>query len=243
MTANMKEHTGPVNSVQVRKNDNECVTSSSDGSCTIWDLMRFTRNNSFFASTFFKAALYHPDESQLLTTGTDRKITYWDAYDCSDIRVIDGSLTAEMTSLDISPDGTAFVSGGGDREVKLWNYDEGHCYFVGRGHSEPISKVKISPDQQHVISVGEEGAIFIWDYKSPVSNSSSPVANNSPAGGSPVPASSSPVPGSCPSTCPPSSSNATPTPLPRPMMSRPQSAMSFPALAFSGPIDIPPTET
>jgi WD40 repeat protein len=57
--------------------------------------------------------------------------------------VIDGSLVAEVTSLDISPDGMAFVSGGADREVKLWNYDEGHCYFVGRGHSEPIVKVNL----------------------------------------------------------------------------------------------------
>ena len=48
-----------------------------------------------------------------------------------------------MTSIDISPDGMAFVSGGADREVKLWNYDEGHCYFVGRGHSEPVVKVNL----------------------------------------------------------------------------------------------------
>jgi hypothetical protein len=37
-------------------------------------LQRFVRNNSLFASTFFKAILYHPDESQLLTSGTDRKV-------------------------------------------------------------------------------------------------------------------------------------------------------------------------
>ncbi|MCO5597565.1 hypothetical protein L7F22_051643 [Adiantum nelumboides] len=197
MISNMKEHKAQVNSIQVRKNDSECVSSSDDGSCVVWDLTRFTRNNSFFGSTFFKAVLYHPDESQLLTTGTDRKITYWDAFDCSPIRVVDGSLSAEMYSIDISPDGMAFVSGGADREVKLWNYDEGHCYFVGHGHSEPITKVKISPDQHHVVSVGGEGAIFIWDYKSPVSASTSPAANTSPASSSPVPAGDcvSPIPG------------------------------------------------
>jgi hypothetical protein len=30
-----------------------------------------------FASTQFQAIVYHPDQSQLLTTGTDRKLTYW----------------------------------------------------------------------------------------------------------------------------------------------------------------------
>ncbi|XP_024535234.1 cilia- and flagella-associated protein 52 [Selaginella moellendorffii] len=185
LIATMKEHVEVVNGVQVRKNDSECVSCSSDGSCIVWDLTRFTRNNSMFASTFFKAIQYHPDESQLLTTGTDRKITYWDAYDCAAIRIVDGSLTSEMTALDISPDGTAFVSGGYDKEVLLWNYDEGHPYFTGKGHSEPITKVKISPDQQHVVSVGEEGGIFIWDYKAPTSASTSPASVGSPASGSP----------------------------------------------------------
>jgi len=132
---------------------------------------RFVRNNSMTASNFFQAVNYHPDESQILTTGTDRKITFWDAYDCQAIRLIDGSLSSEMNCLDITPDGEGFVSGGVDREVKLWNYDEGHCYFVGLGHSGPITKVKISPNQQKIVSVGEEGAILIWDYRKPISNS------------------------------------------------------------------------
>jgi hypothetical protein len=112
---------------------------------------RFVRNNSMTASNFFQAVNYHPDESQILTTGTDRKITFWDAYDCQAIRLIDGSLSSEMNCLDITPDGEGFVSGGVDREVKLWNYDEGHCYFVGLGHSGPITKV-IDPPFLHPLS-------------------------------------------------------------------------------------------
>ena len=43
-----------MNSIALRKNDSECVSASSDGSAIIWDLARFSRNNSLFASTFFK---------------------------------------------------------------------------------------------------------------------------------------------------------------------------------------------
>ncbi|KAK3267174.1 hypothetical protein CYMTET_24255 [Cymbomonas tetramitiformis] len=167
MIASMKEHKGPVNAIELRANDSECVSASSDGSCIIWDLTRFTRNNSLFASTFFKAILYHPDESQLVTTGTDRKITYWDAYDGQAIRILDGSDSAELNALAISPDGEAIVSGGGDKDVKVWGYDEGHCYFVGRGHSGAITKVKISPDRSMIVSCGSEGAIFIWENLRP----------------------------------------------------------------------------
>jgi len=34
----LKEHKAEVTYIQVRRNDSECVTSSIDGSCVIWDL-------------------------------------------------------------------------------------------------------------------------------------------------------------------------------------------------------------
>jgi WD40 repeat protein len=56
--------------------------------------------------------------------------------------VIDGSLSSDMLCMDNSVDGQGLATGSGDREVKLWNYDEGHCYYVGLGHSAPVTKVK-----------------------------------------------------------------------------------------------------
>lgn len=162
MVASMKEHKGPVNAIALRANDSECVSASSDGSAIIWDLSRFSRNNSLFASTFFKACAYHPDESQIVTTGTDRKVTWWDAFDGQAIRILEGSTAAEINALDISAAGDVVVTGGGDKDVKIWGYDEGHCYHVGKGHSGAITKVKFTPDGEKIVTVGAEGAIFIW---------------------------------------------------------------------------------
>jgi WD40 repeat protein len=74
LEASMKDHRGPVNCIRVKANDDECVSASSDGSCIIWDLKTYKRRTSLFANTCFKAIVYHPDESQLVTTGTDRKV-------------------------------------------------------------------------------------------------------------------------------------------------------------------------
>mmetsp|Transcript_27035 Transcript_27035/g.71192 ORF Transcript_27035/g.71192 Transcript_27035/m.71192 type:complete len:300 (-) Transcript_27035:10-909(-) len=163
LLGSMKEHKAAVNSIKVRGNETEFVSASSDGSCIVWDMRRFVRNNSLFASTFFKAVLYHPDESQLLTAGTDRKITNWDAYDGSAIRIVDGSSSAEVSTLDIAASGEVFVSGGADKLVKLWHYDQGQCVAVGVGHSGEVCKVAVSPDQRTMVSVGEEGAILLWN--------------------------------------------------------------------------------
>mmetsp|Transcript_4864 Transcript_4864/g.10439 ORF Transcript_4864/g.10439 Transcript_4864/m.10439 type:complete len:634 (-) Transcript_4864:766-2667(-) len=167
LEASMKDHRGAVNSIKIKMDDEECVSASSDGSCIIWDLRTYKRRTSLFANTFFKSIIYHPDESQLVTTGTDRKITYWDAFDGQAIRIIDGSDNHEVNALAIDRDGEAIISGGGDKLVKLWGYDEGHCYFVGVAHSGAVTRVGVTPDKQKIVSVGTEGGIFIWDYVHP----------------------------------------------------------------------------
>jgi len=165
MIASMKEHKGPVYAISIKADDSECVSASADGSCITWSLTDqhpFVRINALFAANFFKSVAYHPDESQLLTCGTDRKITYWDVLNMNAIRIIDGSDSADVNSLHVNDDGKFFVSGGADKKVNLWNYDEGSKYYVGEGHSGSVSKVRISPDETRIISVGTEGGIFIW---------------------------------------------------------------------------------
>jgi len=70
-------------------------------------------------NTLFKYVCYHPLEHQLLTTGTDRKIGYWETLDASTVRELDGSMTGGVNALDVSADGLYFVCGGDDKMVKV----------------------------------------------------------------------------------------------------------------------------
>ncbi|KAJ3417382.1 Cilia- and flagella-associated protein 52 [Chytridiales sp. JEL 0842] len=160
----MKEHKGTVTCIKIRKNNLECVSSSSDGSCIIWDLTRYVRNQVLFAPSFFKAVNYYPDESQLLTSGTDRKVGYWEAFDGSLIRELEASQSDTINGLDITSNGKYFVIGGSDKLVKVYRYEEGDVAYVGIGHSTDIMQVKISPDQRHIVSVSADGAVFSWNF-------------------------------------------------------------------------------
>jgi WD40 repeat protein len=162
MDGSLKEHRGRVSDIKINKQDTQAVTSSYDGSCIIWDICNNTRIMCLFESTMFKQVLYHPDESQVLTTGSNRKITYWDCFDGQAIRMLDGSETGEINALACTEVGQHFVSGGQDKRVKVWDYDEGLQYFQGIGHSGDITKISISPDQKTIVSVGTEGAVFMW---------------------------------------------------------------------------------
>jgi WD40 repeat protein len=162
MIASLKEHKGPVNSVSVNDDDTECVSASSDGSCIVWSLERFCRSTVLFENTQFKACQFHPEQTQLLTTGTDRKIAFWDIADGNPIRILDGSHTDMLNCLAITNDGERFVAAGGEKLVQVYGYDQGVCNYVGAGHSGAIIQTKISPDQQTIVTVGDEGAIFMW---------------------------------------------------------------------------------
>jgi cilia- and flagella-associated protein 52 len=170
MEASLKEHRGRVADIRINKADTQAVSASYDGSCIIWDIKSHTRVMCLFESTMFKQIVYHPDESQLLTTGSNRKVTYWDCFDGQAIRMLDGSDSGEINALAISKEGEHFVSGGEDKKLKVWNYDEGICYHSGVGHSGSISKIEISPDQRFIVSVGTEGAIFIWHAPESISH-------------------------------------------------------------------------
>lgn len=155
LIGNVKEHSKKVNSVQITKSDQEVISASADGSIILWKVPEITdfanpenlkRLLSCQASTLFTGVRFHPDESQFLTCGSDRKLTYWSAGDGKEIRVLEGS-EQEINTVDITEKagGDLFLSGGNDRLVRLWNYDSGNLLALGRGHSGSITSLKISP--------------------------------------------------------------------------------------------------
>lgn len=60
--------------------------------------------------------------------------------------MLDGSDSGEINALAITSSGEHCVSGSEDKKVKIWDYDEGICYWEGIGHSGGVSRVAVSPD-------------------------------------------------------------------------------------------------
>ncbi|XP_069124586.1 cilia- and flagella-associated protein 52-like [Argopecten irradians] len=161
---NMMEHKGSVSAIRISKHDNMCVSSSFDGTTIIWNLERKNRSQIVFANTLFKCVVYNREENQIVTSGTDRKLVYWDVLDGSRIRVLDGSESGSINAMDITADGSVIATGGDDKILKLWNYDTGEVISVGLGHSGNIQRIKISPDNSHIVSVSADGAILVWKF-------------------------------------------------------------------------------
>jgi len=162
----MKEHKSKISCIKIKSNGLECVSSSEDGTVIIWDLERFVRLQMVMANTLFECVCYHPEEYQILTSGTDRKVVYWETYDGSQIRELDASETGGINGLDIDNRGKLFCTGGDDTILKVWDYQEGQVKFTGHGHADAITKTRISPNNELIVSVSADGGVVVWKYPS-----------------------------------------------------------------------------
>ena len=100
----------------------------------------YRRSQVLFANTLFKAVCYQPDECQVITGGTDRKIGYWETYDGSQIRELDGSQSGSINGMDVN--GSQFVTGSSDKLIKLWRYNEGDMTHIGK----QLTSLQLIPD-------------------------------------------------------------------------------------------------
>lgn len=158
----LKEHKGPITAIHINNFDTEAVSASSDGSCIIWDLERQCRRQILFANTLFMSVRYFPSGVQILTAGSDRKLAYWEVLDGTVVRELEGSPTGTINSIDISPDGTLFMSGGNDQIVKVWRYQEGITTHIGLGHAAVVTATCFSPDGKSIVTCDAAGCVFVW---------------------------------------------------------------------------------
>lgn len=164
MLHSMKEHRGSVNSIVCNSDGSQAVSASADGSCIVWNIERGVRITALYDKTVFRSVLYHPDESQYLTASSANRIGYFCAFAGEPVRFINGGgdVSQDVTSLAIFGDGQYYLSGSADKVLRLWHYDDGRQVASAKGHSGTISKVKLSPDEKTIVSVGMEGGIFLW---------------------------------------------------------------------------------
>ncbi|XP_061589430.1 cilia- and flagella-associated protein 52-like [Cololabis saira] len=163
----MKQHKAAVTCLKLKVDDKECVTTSTDGTCIIWDLVRFTSLQRIIANTMVQAICYHPEEHQIITVGTNRKVVYWEVYHDAAIRELRASPSGAINALDITQDGRHFVTGGEDKLLKVWDYVTGEVTHVGVGHGSSITRTRICCNNRRVVSTDGGGAVLCWTFPHP----------------------------------------------------------------------------
>jgi len=165
MVCNLKEHKQMVTQVVCFADDTLALSCSRDKSIMCWDLRDACRLTGLVQKMGgLNCLALCGDQNMFLTGGQEKKITYWDIREHDPIQVIDPAhVEAEATCIAISSSGQYFASGGTDQQVKLWRVNGGVLLVEGTGHSAALTGVAFSPDDRQLISVGEDGNIFVWN--------------------------------------------------------------------------------
>lgn len=81
---------------------------------------RLSRKHVLYKNTQFACAQYYPSGVQILATGTDRRISYWEVYDASFVREVEASTKGPINCISLNVSGAHFVSVGNDQIVKVF---------------------------------------------------------------------------------------------------------------------------
>jgi WD40 repeat protein len=55
------------------------------------------------------------------------------------------------------------ATGGSDSTVRVWDVRMGKVLQEGVGHSSRVASLQFSPDDKQLVSVGEDGCVFVWN--------------------------------------------------------------------------------
>lgn len=78
-----------------------------------------TRKNIMYANTQLTCARFIPSGVQILATGNDRHISYWEVYDASLVRDVEGSTKGAVNCLSLNSTGDLFATAGNDQTVRV----------------------------------------------------------------------------------------------------------------------------
>jgi len=162
-------HTSKVFSASFSSDSQKVVSGSHDRSLKVWDLTKGYCVRTIFCFSSCNDLCLDVDSRIICSAHFDAHVRVWDAKtgECAS-DLVDLHL-GQVTSVDLSPDGTKFLTNSRDNTLKIVdirNFEVSHRF----SHENYRSGVNWngacwSPDGSYVVAGGIDGSIFIWDVK------------------------------------------------------------------------------
>lgn len=122
-----------------------------------------------------EASLLATGSGHWLDVGFDISIKLWDLTTGRHIRTLmsggfgshpENSHVQPIGSLAFARGGEVLISGGWDKEIRVWDAESTECLITLRGHTEGINAIAISADQTRIVSGSADQTIRVWDLTS-----------------------------------------------------------------------------
>lgn len=99
-----------------------------------------------------------------MTSSLDSTIKTWDLNTAHIDRAI--NTYSKCYDMHVSRSETYIVSGHNDCSIKMWNSKTKDALFkIEDAHADPVSCVRITPDERCIISTSKDDTIKVWDLR------------------------------------------------------------------------------
>lgn len=171
------------------------ISASDDQTIRIWNWQNRKEIATLIGHNHFvMCAQFHPTEDLVVSASLDETVRVWDIsglrkkHSAPGAASFEDQLSAQQNLLDggfgdcvvkfileghtrgvnwasFHPTLPLIVSGGDDRQVKLWRMSSTKAWEVDtcRGHTNNVDSVIFHPHQNLIISVGEDKTLRVWD--------------------------------------------------------------------------------
>ncbi|KAJ3190576.1 Cilia- and flagella-associated protein 57 [Irineochytrium annulatum] len=167
---NLKGHNGKVRSLSWSPDDSKIVSAGMDGAIYDWSLRDLSGSNgsgvkregeSILKSCSYTSAVATPDGKAIFAVGSDKTLK----------EIIDSQIARELesdsvlTQVVLSHSGRMMFVGTATGSVRSMKYPLGNEpgeYQEHQGHSGPITKLRVSYDDQYLFSSSEDGCLYVF---------------------------------------------------------------------------------
>ncbi|MDE0014606.1 MAG: WD40 repeat domain-containing protein [Candidatus Poribacteria bacterium] len=161
----VKEHNYWLRTLAFSPDGKMLASGDEDRTLCLW---RVADGTLLFTSTAHKAwvaaVAFSPDGKILASGGNE--IFFWDTATGTQLRPNRRKLSAQISILVFSPDGSTLVAGNWDGILELWDVRTGGLLSTHTGHTRWINVLKFSPDGKTLVSSSFwDGTILVWDWE------------------------------------------------------------------------------
>ena len=164
------EHQKPVMAVSIDIGQDHLIHSAgADRSVLTYDLKRERRTVIHQLSGnsdgwFTSMAQRTDNELEIVTTGTDGRILFWDCDEPAPVQNILDPNRMRLNKVSMSPTGRFVAVCGEDNQTKVYEIRTESLIAVGIGHSNNVLSLQWSPDERQIVSVGTDCCICVWNF-------------------------------------------------------------------------------
>lgn len=164
LISHLKEHVQKITSLTLFDDDSMAISASRDRCILRWDLRTEKRTHSHMQRMGgINGIALSRDEQFTLSVGQEKKLSYWNNKSIEVTHQVQLDADEdEGRCIARSNNGKYIATGGSMGMLRLFDYESAALLFSGGGHSGTINGVAFSPDDKQVVTVGEDGCVFIW---------------------------------------------------------------------------------